>query len=593
MSSDAALAALTKPGNVRFFTNLPLVENFERAGGVIRHESSGHWIFYRPDGRRILATDPDGNALHECEWKETAPGSVRLARARIRLDWGQWVGILPEGLVNETTFDLSRKPGWQNLRADDLRQMAAQALQLPLEEIRFFYNDDDLGIAPNGTASIRHKKDAFYVLDDGTFEHARFTACMGAMHWHAIDFLPVVELFQSLLPGTGSAAFELIRGLYDDQQEGRAQPTPLRYRGIPTYPSEAAYRLFGSFFIPQAPQGQDPFALFMEPSRSHEVIWLPAPDPPRRYFDEARGLCVTVKGETVLKATHAQDPTGLSFVQPRRDRPAPAGHALYVTDKHLCLDDAGQVQRVPIAPRWGAVKESEGSTQASSPSWRHLFDPAPPQVSPQEAFSCVLLYPPDDTEISELATQPFVADHLEDLTTNEPRWEAAAKQAARVLIDGFDASINACILLERPRQYLVLYDRPAYAQRHAQMLWNRLAEHPQHHWLEQIKMVRREEGRNQLAEQSFDMIYLWLSFGVEASAEALEEASGKVARFLAPAGLGFISGPRALESWLVKQRLHVFASQPVESLPTFKMHKSILPKATLHPGLTLCFVRRG
>ncbi len=593
MPSDPALAPLTKPGNVRFPTNLLLVQNFEQAGGRIRHEPSGHRIFSRPDGRRFLAADPDGNALHECEWKGTASGSVRLARARIRLDWGQWVGILPGGFVNETTIDLSRKPGWQNLRADDLRQMAAQALHLPLEEVRFFYNDEDLSIAPNGTASIRHKKDAFYMLDDGTFEHARFLACMGAMHWHAIDFLPVVELFQSLLPGTGSAAFELIRGLYDDQQEGRSQPTPLRYRGIPTYPSEAAYRLFGSFFIPRAPQGQDPFALFMEPSRSHEVTWLPASDPPRRYVDEARGLCVTVKGESVVKATQEQDTTGLSFVQARRNRPAPAGHALYVIDKHLCLDDAGQVQRLPIAPRWGAVKESEGSTQPSSPSWRHLFDPAPPRVSPQEAFSCVLLYPPDDTEISELATQPFVADHLEDLTTNEPRWEAAAKQAARVLIDGFDASINACILLERPRQYLVLYDRPAYAQRHAQMLWNRLAERRQLHWLYRFKMMRREEGHNKPAEQSFDLIYLWLSFGAETNAAALEEAAGRMARLLAPAGLGFISGPRGLESWLGKQRLHVFASQPVETLPTFKMHKSILPKATLHPSLTLFFVRRG
>ena len=50
-------------------------------------------------------------------------------------------------------------------------------------------------------------------------------SCMGAMHWARIDFLPVVELFQSLLPGTGSAAFELIRGLYDDQNP--KEPVPL------------------------------------------------------------------------------------------------------------------------------------------------------------------------------------------------------------------------------------------------------------------------------------------------------------------------------------------------------------------------------
>ena len=73
-------------------------------------------------------------------------------------------------------------------------------------------------------------------------------ACMGAMHWDRIDFLPVVELFQSLLPGTGSAVFELIRGLYDDQNVPLQTPLALRYRGIPTYPSEAAFRLFQPLF---------------------------------------------------------------------------------------------------------------------------------------------------------------------------------------------------------------------------------------------------------------------------------------------------------------------------------------------------------
>ena len=214
--------------------------------------------------------------MHECEWGSDATGDVTLLRARIRLDWGQWVGLKPAGLVNETSLNLAGKPGWQRLTTDDLRTMAAQALRVPLEEVRFFYRDEDLLIEPTGRATIRQRKDAFYVLQDGDFERARFMSCMGAMNWSSIDFLPVVELFQSLLPGTGSAVFELIRGLYDDQHEGKLTPRPLRYRGIPTYPSEAAFRLFSSFFTPQAPDGSDPFTLFMNPERSNQVIWLPA-----------------------------------------------------------------------------------------------------------------------------------------------------------------------------------------------------------------------------------------------------------------------------------------------------------------------------
>ncbi|HJU04155.1 MAG TPA: hypothetical protein VJ692_03315, partial [Nitrospiraceae bacterium] len=72
--------------------------------------------------------------------------------------------------MNTTILDLSRKSGWERLRADDLRQMAAQAMGVSLDEVRFFYGDQDLHIDAQGHATIRHRKDAFYILDDGTFE---------------------------------------------------------------------------------------------------------------------------------------------------------------------------------------------------------------------------------------------------------------------------------------------------------------------------------------------------------------------------------------------------------------------------------------
>src|SRR3989475_12086456 len=277
---------LTRPGTIVLPANLPFVQNLNAAGGRVVRQAGGHLVFYDSNNRRFLATDPEGNPFHECEWVAAAKGTVRLARARVRLDWGQWVGVKPEGLANWTTLDLSKKPGWERMRADDLRSMAAQAMRVSLEEVRFFYGDEDLAVDARGQATIRHKKDALYVLEAGTFDGNRFMACLGTMHWARIDFLPVVELFQSLLPGTGSAVFELIRGLYDDQNQ--TSPLPLRYRGIPTYPSEAAYRLFNSFFAPQLPGGGDPFPVFIDPPPSQECPWPPLPGPPRAHFDSAR-----------------------------------------------------------------------------------------------------------------------------------------------------------------------------------------------------------------------------------------------------------------------------------------------------------------
>src|SRR3954453_22104723 len=107
MPSDSHRAALTTPGHLRFSTNLPFAENLEEAGGRVVRQSTGHLVFYRSDGRRFLATDPEGNPLHECEWGIDAGGNAVLYRARIRLDWGQWVGLKPSGMVNETSLNLA------------------------------------------------------------------------------------------------------------------------------------------------------------------------------------------------------------------------------------------------------------------------------------------------------------------------------------------------------------------------------------------------------------------------------------------------------------------------------------------------------
>ena len=100
MPSDSVRLALT---HLQFPANSSFAQDLERAGGRVVRQVSGHLVFYRSDGRRFLATDPNGSPLHECEWSQLAVDQVRLMRVRMRLDWGQWVGIKPAGLVNETT----------------------------------------------------------------------------------------------------------------------------------------------------------------------------------------------------------------------------------------------------------------------------------------------------------------------------------------------------------------------------------------------------------------------------------------------------------------------------------------------------------
>ncbi len=592
MPSDPLRAALTTSGHLRFPTNLPFAQNLERAGGRVVRQATGHLVFYRADGRRFLATDPEGNPLHECEWGIDSSGEVNLLRARVCLDWGQWVGLKPAGLVNDASLNLAGKPGWQQLTADDLRTMAAQALRVPLEEVRFFYRDEDLLIEPTGKATIRQRKDALYVLEDGNFERARFMSCMGMMHWPSIDFLPVVELFKSLLPGTGSAVFELIRGLYDDQNEGPSTPRTLRYRGIPTYPSEAAFRLFSSFFTPQAPDGNDPFTLFMNPERSNCLTWLPAGTPPTRYFDQRVGACLTLQGGVLRKVTVASDSAGLSYMSPKRLRFAPCDRSAKIAGAHVILKDRDRETTLTVRLPQGSLEQSDAAVLISPVDWRSVFVQGVPSIPPADAYGAVLLYQDDESEISECSAQPFVADYIQDIGEQDRKIGAVLSQAQRVLIENGDAVVATCITFDRLRDYTVLVRHPAFAQKQAQRLWNICAELQRWDWLSHVQFASHEETHDREAAHSYDVIYHWVPYDSENLPASLAERMKRISRSLHGGGIAFVTGPAQLGQYGASDGLHVCWEEPVEQLPTFRMHRTILPKARLKAGLTLFYIKK-
>ncbi len=584
--SALARAVLERPGTLQLPSNLPYQERFHELGGSVRQQPSGHLAFYAANGRRILYVDPGGQPLHECEWQAGPDGGDRLVRARVWLDWDHWIGLVPSGLVNATTLDLSTKPGWQRLRADDLRRMAAGAMGLPLSEVQFFYADRDLQIDERGRATIRHRKDALYVLPNGRFDEARFMACMGAMHWHDIDFLPVVELFQSLLPGTGSAMLELIRELYDDQHP--LGERLLQYRGIPTYPSEAAFGLFSSFFSSQAPAGTSAFALFMDPPRSHQVVWKPNPEPLRRYTDGAQGLCVTLKGRELHKATLRHDVTGQSYARCRPDGVPLLGRYASVRGAELRLHDGDRQQQLSLPSAWGPLSDThQPSGSQTGPSWRAAFPDGPPVVEPTAAFGAVLLYPEDEREISALASQTFVADYLQDLAEEDSGRAEALRRARSALIHNFDAALTALIPLDRRSPTQVLYCHPAFAQRQAQQLWIAAAKRQAWEAFGAVRLQPAATKAEALYRQSYDVIYDWLVWEPHSQSIPLEAQAQRVGQALTLGGLACVVAPASIGSVWSRSGLRVLAAEAVASLPTFRMHRSLIPQAHVRDGLTL------
>ncbi|MYH02867.1 MAG: hypothetical protein F4142_09915 [Nitrospira sp. SB0675_bin_23] len=547
-----------------------------------------HVVVYGPLGRRILMTDPDGCPLHECEWGKHDDGTVYLVSARIYLDWGQWVGLKPSGLVNTMKLDLTTRPDWRTLTRHDLRMMASLAMGVAAEEVAFFYADDDLVLDDTGHAMIRQRKDAFYVLEDGTWDRAQFMSCMSAMHWARIDYLPVVELFKSLLPGTGSATFELIRGLYDDQNPH--QPRPLQYRGIPTYPSAAAFGLFGNFFTPMHRGEEHPFTVFMDPPRSQEVDWLPYPHPPVRYVEPGQRMCLTVKQGNLLKVTKTDDASGLSFVPFNQRGFAPCGKYMTVDSDRLLLHDHRTSHEIALRPTWGITHQSKrhAGNQAvmnKANSWEGLFADCAPVVSPQEAYSAVLLYPEDETPIGDLASQPFVADFLNDFIEQDQRLVVQVGQSGQILIHGFDGVIGSLLTFDRLRSTTIVYSHGAYAQKHAQSVWNQLAQGNRLDWQTSYRFLSEDDFR--YGASAYDLMYVWLPFASYDEESTLQNRLRRISEALRPNALAFLAGPDSLSSIVSGLSLEIVFGDLVANLQPFRMHQSILPKAALHPRLTV------
>ena len=157
----------------------------------------------------------------------------------MQLDNLQWVGIKPRAKTFATQIDISSHDGWEKMSLDNLREKAAEAWRVPFAEVKYFYDDAHMVHQGDGKYNIQLTKDGLYALHEGTFDKSLFISFMFQVNWARLDLIPVVELFQSTLPGTGGAVFEFIWGIYNDQSREEELP-PLKYRGLPTYPSKEA-----------------------------------------------------------------------------------------------------------------------------------------------------------------------------------------------------------------------------------------------------------------------------------------------------------------------------------------------------------------
>jgi hypothetical protein len=161
-----------------------------------------------------------------------------------------------------------------------------------------------------------------------------------------------------------------------------------------------------------------------------------------------------------------------------------------------------------------------------------------------------------------------------------------------VLIDNGDAVVATCITFDRPRDYTVLVRHRAFAQKQAQKLWNICAGLQRWDWLSRIRFVSDEHLHGQDSPHSYDVVYHWVPYDSRNLPDSFSEQMRRISQALREGGHAFVIGPAQLGQFAVSHGLRVCWEEPVEQLSTFRMHRTILPKARLKAELTLFHVIR-
>ena len=555
---------------------------------------TGHLAFYSPEGNRFLMTDPGGHPLHEAAWAtDPLTGRRVLSQVRMQLDSLQWVGIKPRARTFQTQIDISGQPDWQSLSLDDLRQKAAEAWRVPFSEVKYFYKDENLVHLGEGKYQVKLQKDALYALIDGTFDKPLFMSFMCALDWSRLDLIPVVELFQSALAGSGGAVFEFIWGLYEDQSREEALP-PLRYRGLPTYPSKEALNIFSAFFVPKGPEGEDLVTVFMDPNRSHEITWTPRPNPPWRYFDLKKGLVMTVQEGNLFKVTVVDDPVPIPYKNCSRGGKPSCQREVEVGPNHFILLDCDDSREVPTNSDWNIAPQPYERIKRPKHlfTWKWFFNGFPPRADPVKMQYTLPFFPEDDSEIDESALQPMVLDQFFYYMEMSPAMPEKLEKVGKVLIHTLDMVISGCVDCTREREYTVLYGDPELAHRNAQLLWDYAASRNQLDNLRKVSFLPEREHVSEVYKEKYDLIFKWIPMMFYQDRENCQNILQHVVDALAPGGLLFLAGPRPMQGFFAYFGLGCFYSDPVVNMPFYRQHLKMCPENRVNSDLTVFLLEK-
>lgn len=164
-----------------------------------------------------------------------------------------------------------------------------------------------------------------------------------------------------------------------------------------------------------------------------------------------------------------------------------------------------------------------------------------------------------------------------------------------MLIDGFDAMAAGCADDGYSRRHTILYQSPEWAQKQAQLLWDRAAQAGRLAMVKATLSLPAGDAQEEAYRMAYDLIYCWIPFALYANRGHCERIVEAVKRALAPGGLAFLVGPRDLSFSLLSSTLRVVdvhGTRDLARLPLLTEHLRLRPRTHLNPALTVFLVEK-
>ena len=160
-----------------------------------------------------------------------------------------------------------------------------------------------------------------------------------------------------------------------------------------------------------------------------------------------------------------------------------------------------------------------------------------------------------------------------------------------VLIDQWETVSAECFEATRAASAIVLYDRPEFAQRQAQRLWDKTAASGNLTIITTIRFLPAAR-RPQAYDTVYDLILRWIPFAQYEQSPATDHALEEIAKALRNGGIAIVAGPARLEQSAMRAGMSPDARIPLSQTAGVGMLRAILPKLRVHPDAMLFLLRK-